>query len=200
MSQKKKPSNSKGITNKIFVGDGSLSFMWSAIEVNVGIICASIPMLKPLVILIIPGFLSLSGHGSRTRHESTHQAGQRDLNANTNSNTQSIQSTQSTQRDPSVNAYDQSQPTQPDLRVDTSDQSTIPCDGTPNIYTAQCAPKISPVGAPLRQVWKSLLLVTTLFFFWGFAYGLLGVLRSKSAALYNFTTSQSLGLQGAYFA
>lgn len=31
---------------------------WSAIEVNLGIVCASLPALKPLIIKIIPGFSS----------------------------------------------------------------------------------------------------------------------------------------------
>jgi fucose permease len=35
----------------------SLSFMWSAVEVHVGIICACVPSLKPLVARIIPSML-----------------------------------------------------------------------------------------------------------------------------------------------
>lgn len=37
-----------------FAWNASLSLMWSAVEVNVGIICACIPTLKPLIIKILP--------------------------------------------------------------------------------------------------------------------------------------------------
>lgn len=37
-----------------FAWNASLSFMWSAVEVNIGITCACIPTLKPLIIKIFP--------------------------------------------------------------------------------------------------------------------------------------------------
>ncbi|CAO2648301.1 Nn.00g075680.m01.CDS01 [Neocucurbitaria sp. VM-36] len=40
----------------------SATAYWSAIEVNLAIVCASLPALKPLLVKIIPGF---SSHGSR---------------------------------------------------------------------------------------------------------------------------------------
>ncbi|KAL2152655.1 hypothetical protein VTH82DRAFT_5839 [Thermothelomyces myriococcoides] len=40
-----------------FSWNASLSLMWSAVEVNVGIICACIPTLKPLIIRIRPSML-----------------------------------------------------------------------------------------------------------------------------------------------
>ena len=40
-----------------FSWSASLSFMWSAIEVHVGIICACVPSLKPLVAKILPSML-----------------------------------------------------------------------------------------------------------------------------------------------
>ncbi|EAQ85777.1 hypothetical protein CHGG_07030 [Chaetomium globosum CBS 148.51] len=40
-----------------FSWNASLSLMWSAVEVNVGIICACIPTLKPLIIRILPAML-----------------------------------------------------------------------------------------------------------------------------------------------
>jgi hypothetical protein len=36
---------------------------WSAIEINLGIVCASLPALKPLIVKIIPGFST--NHSSR---------------------------------------------------------------------------------------------------------------------------------------
>jgi FHS family L-fucose permease-like MFS transporter len=42
-------------------------------------------------------------------------------------------------------------------------------------------------------------LVTSLFFLWGFAYGLLDVLNAHFRAVLNITKTQSTGLQAAYF-
>lgn len=41
--------------------DTSLSFMWSAIDVNVSIVCACIPTLRPLVSKIMPSFVTGAG-------------------------------------------------------------------------------------------------------------------------------------------
>jgi fucose permease len=46
-----------------FAWYASLSFMWSAVEVNVGIICACVPTLKPLISRILPNLI-YSNHGT----------------------------------------------------------------------------------------------------------------------------------------
>lgn len=46
-----------------FAWYASLSFMWSAVEVNVGIVCACVPTLKPLVSRILPTLI-YSNHGT----------------------------------------------------------------------------------------------------------------------------------------
>ncbi|KAF2085513.1 L-fucose permease Glucose/galactose transporter-like protein [Saccharata proteae CBS 121410] len=50
-----------------------------------------------------------------------------------------------------------------------------------------------------RQSIIPVALVTTLFFLWGFAYGLLDVLNSRFQVALDITQGQSSGLQGAYF-
>ncbi|KAH6690622.1 fucose permease [Plectosphaerella plurivora] len=47
-----------------FAWNSSLSFMWSAVEVNVGMICACIPTLKPLIIKILPAMI-IDPNGTR---------------------------------------------------------------------------------------------------------------------------------------
>lgn len=53
-------------TNKNEEGDfswiASLSFMWSAVEVHVGIICACVPGIKPLVAKVFPSLLGRIKH------------------------------------------------------------------------------------------------------------------------------------------
>ncbi|KAF2826496.1 hypothetical protein CC86DRAFT_351203 [Ophiobolus disseminans] len=75
---------------------------WSAIEINLGIVCASLPALKPLVVKIIPGFstrhssrgygTALSGNMSRNHglaskavrdtHDADMELGKKSINAN----------------------------------------------------------------------------------------------------------------------
>ncbi|KAJ9658489.1 hypothetical protein H2198_003641 [Neophaeococcomyces mojaviensis] len=57
-------------------------------------------------------------------------------------------------------------------------------------------------GASALTVKQSIVpvaLVTTLFFMWGFAYGLLDVLNAKFQTALNITAAKAGGLQGAYF-
>lgn len=48
-----------------FSWNASLSFMWSAVEVNVGMMCACIPTLKPLILKIVP-MLLMDPNATRT--------------------------------------------------------------------------------------------------------------------------------------
>jgi MFS transporter, FHS family, L-fucose permease len=50
-----------------------------------------------------------------------------------------------------------------------------------------------------RQSLVPVMLVTTLFFMWGFAYGLLDVLNAHFQDVLGISASQASGLQGAYF-
>jgi hypothetical protein len=58
--------------NANFSWNASLSFMWSAVEVNVGIVCACVPTLKPLIIRILPAMLV---DPNRTLRSSTRTGG-----------------------------------------------------------------------------------------------------------------------------
>lgn len=68
-----------------FAWNASLSLMWSAVEVNVGMICACIPTLKPLIIKILPAAIvdpngnsnsELSTYGTNSREKELTQATQ----------------------------------------------------------------------------------------------------------------------------
>ncbi|KAJ4407438.1 hypothetical protein N0V82_009928 [Gnomoniopsis sp. IMI 355080] len=54
-----------------FAWNASLSLMWSAVEVNVGMICACIPTLKPLIIKILPAAI-IDPDGSDNSNMSTY--------------------------------------------------------------------------------------------------------------------------------
>ena len=52
------------LTSLDFSYDASMALMWSAVEVNVGIICACIPTLRPLVKRLVPEMVSEGNHSS----------------------------------------------------------------------------------------------------------------------------------------
>lgn len=54
-----------------FAWNASLSLMWSAVEVNVGMICACIPTLKPLIIKILPSAI-IDPNGTQNSNISTY--------------------------------------------------------------------------------------------------------------------------------
>lgn len=56
-----------------FAWNASMSFMWSAVEVNVGMTCACIPTLKQLIVTLFPGLVgeSRDGSGRSTQKEPT---------------------------------------------------------------------------------------------------------------------------------
>jgi fucose permease len=53
--------NARLVEQKDFPWYASLSFMWSAVEVNVGIVCACVPSLKPLFQRFLPSFIRSAG-------------------------------------------------------------------------------------------------------------------------------------------
>lgn len=77
-----------------FAWNASLSLMWSAVEVNVGMICACIPTLKPLIVKILPAAIvdpdgisgsELSTYGTNSREKELTQANQNGTNPSTSS-------------------------------------------------------------------------------------------------------------------
>ncbi|OKL58978.1 hypothetical protein UA08_05757 [Talaromyces atroroseus] len=61
--------NSKA--NQDFSWYGAFTFMWSAVEVNTGIICACIPSMKPLAARLLPRMIKGSSDTSPHSHSST---------------------------------------------------------------------------------------------------------------------------------
>ena len=53
----KNTGSSRVVEQKDFPWYASLSFMWSAVEVNLGIVCACVPSLKPLFLRFLPSFI-----------------------------------------------------------------------------------------------------------------------------------------------
>jgi hypothetical protein len=57
----------KGMQVKDSTYNGVTTYMWTAIESNVGIICACLPVLRPILQQLIPWFLERTGRTSKNR-------------------------------------------------------------------------------------------------------------------------------------
>lgn len=261
-----------------FAYNASLAFMWSAVEVNVGIVCACIPTLKPLIKKILPAMIldRASGRrGSSNTHETkrigpvasqfgdqrrpapadnillpeatplpptsalplsplsdTHPGGHREDIEEGQPNFAEFLTV------PTALAQDFARPhstthatdlplsplseTRPrgqreDIEeegINMGESLTVPRGmGTASLRrnsTARTANtlyfgfvnmKVPKTMMKIRgkESFKYCIMVTTLFFLWGFSYGLLNKLNLEIATLARYSTSQTIGLSAAYF-
>lgn len=210
-----------------FAWNASLSLMWSAVEVNVGLICACIPTLKPLIVKILPSFL-IDPDGTTTSNLSTYGTGTVDKEASRN-RTDTEPHTSLDGPPDGVAAPNQA------YQQDTAGgQMCLDFLTTP--YMADAAPSTTAQGQarPPRKkdTWLSgrsrrdnavyfgfvnmkrpksmiktspaeslryCIVVTILFVLWGFSYGLLDTLNTVISTIGKMSTAETLGLTCAYF-
>ena len=188
----------------------SLSFMWSAIEVHVGIMCACVPALKPLVSRILPSMLrdvnETNGSCDRTYGSGRGSDGPRsDVPVEKDPRTDPGNPAMDTGPGSSGNDMDM-------LEFITTPETADTDTRSPTVASARTGstafydfvnvnrPK-SMLHMSNREAFFPLALVTILFFLWGFAYGLLSVLNSQFLLIAKHTSSsQSVGLHSAYYA
>ena len=193
----------------------SLSFMWSAIEVHVGIICACVPSLKPLVSKILPGLI----------RDRNNPADLSDIHDKTAAPMEDFTVAQQSPLPPDSPARAQQPNHGGDGDMDIMDFLTTPDMDTPATRTqtamtstTSASRNNSHAGSgtffdfynmkktrPMtkltnKQSYVPLALVTILFFLWGFAYGLLDILNSQFQLVVHVTSGQALGLHASYFA
>jgi fucose permease len=202
----KKLGTSTGID---FAWTASTALMWSAVEVNVGIICACIPTLKPLIKKLLPSMITDSHPG--TEKTASFSDSQRRFVAN---------------HGPSV-AAGAVQPLQPaqvggnqeeqmgmmdflttpgmnpaEMEAGLAQSNTIRTAATENTVYFGFIDMRRPKSMLKTRGWESFkycTVVTILFFLWGFSYGLLNTLNTEIAKIAGESTSQTLGLTSAYF-
>lgn len=189
----------------------SYSFMWSAIEVNVGIMCACVPALKPLVSRFMPHLLRDEGDVTE-KHSSVDGMPTFEMAA--------------AQRIPSMPdpAYLTTHPsrepveegdigmmdflTTPDMQNNTLERSqTMLTNSTRNTRAetptffdfVNMKNRKSFVQMTTRESLFPVIAVTALFFIWGFEYGLLDVLNRQFQQVSHMSAAQSIGIHGAYF-
>lgn len=205
-----------------FAWNASLSFMWSAVEVNVGMACACIPTLKPLVLKLLPAMLH-DPYGSRlsrtckstsapdtppparrlpgAARDSTATPKRGDL-ASDNRPTDDIpMSAVEFLTTPDLrHGSDSTAPGSDAARVQT--HATMSTNSVENgIYFGfvnMTKPK-SMLRANAFESFKYCTIVAILFFLWGISYGLLNTLNNAVAAVNDMSDAQTLGLTSAYF-
>lgn len=195
-----------------FAWNASLSLMWSAVEVNVGMMCACVPTLKPLVLKLLPAML-YDPDGSRsvvskgpndsdspsTRRESVQPPPPaalpiaqplRDSNAPI-----SAMEFLTTPFQRSVGEASQAGNSTPATTNMTSSSTT---EGVYFGFVNMSRPK-SMLRANKWESFKYCTIVSILFLLWGISYGLLNTLNNVVATVNNMSTAQTLGMTSIYF-
>jgi fucose permease len=217
--------NPRTIEQQDFPWYASLSFMWSAVEVNLGIICACVPCLKPLFSRFFPSFIrdageELSPHGSIDEGNLKLPG----VRAEGSAPNGSMVTNPAAFRKPAVKEYSGD---------DSGDEMGFlnmlagPDDDAPHSKIHRTSTKLTRTGtggstasasasasdfdfvtmSSTRNVLKlsnresiwPIAVVTVIFFLWGFAYGLLDTLNAQFQKVVNISTEESLGLHAAYF-
>jgi fucose permease len=194
-----------------FAWYASLSLMWSAVEVNIGIICACIPTLKPLVTRILPKLIH--DHTQHSSDKSVSFASPVNL-ATENDAPQNLPSPPeaTAQSLPHVSEggnQEQEMGMMDFLTTPGMDPSHIQRAQTHQTHATENTVYFGFVNmrrprSMLKtrgmESFKYCTVVTILFFLWGFSYGLLNTLNAQISAISNSNSQQqSLGLQSAYF-
>ncbi|KAJ4267462.1 hypothetical protein NW762_003569 [Fusarium torreyae] len=201
-----------------FAWNASRSLMWSAVEVNVGMMCACVPTLKPLVLKLLPSML-YDPDGTRA----STPKGPNDSDSPSTGHRASIQQPppvaqpgmQPPLNDTPLSAmeflttpFDQPAPTRPPQRTEQSNgtfqtsttmtSSTGTVEGVYFGFVNMAKPK-SMLKCNKKESFKYCTIVSILFLLWGISYGLLNTLNNVIAAVDNMTTAETLGMTSVYF-
>lgn len=211
-----------------FAWNASLSLMWSAVEVNVGMICACIPTLKPLIIKILPAAI-IDPNGTQNSNLSTYATGSEKDNGRGPQDASEPPMSPRSPRDvmatrPPAQADASGEHvdvleflTTPDMvhnrasSVATNEQLNAQGTSTNLMshgmrrdnalyfgFVNMKRPK-SMIKVSPSESFHYCTIVTVLFLLWGFSYGLLNTLNNVIAAVANMSSAETIGLTSAYF-
>ncbi len=195
----------------------SLSFMWSAVEVHVGVIVACVPGVKPLVTKVFPNLLGRIKHAGELTGNPFYGPGdaqwanlapktQNTLSVPPRSPTSASHPASGGENSMGMLDFLTTPETTPAMLQRT--QTVAATVGTTRSRTpsltifdfvndnqARCMVKLTN-----KQSYAPLALVTILFFLWGFAYGLLQVLNQQFQIIVGTDPGQAVALHSAYYA
>ena len=216
--------NARVVEEKDFPWYASLSFMWSAVEVNLGIVCACVPSLKPLFLRFLPGFIRSAGDvsmpGGSFEAEEKGPEGMHDLAMPWHQQDARVLTNPAALKKPSAAEYrgggDDDELGFLDFLTGPPEERGRPSPihrTTTNVSRAATRKGAArsdfdfyDMGRPRTMLTlsnrESLLpvaIVTVIFFLWGFAYGLLNVLNTQFVTIAKLSQPQSLGLHASYY-
>ena len=225
----KNNANARIVEQKDFPWYASLSFMWSAVEVNLGIVCACVPSLKPLFLRFLPGFIRSAGDVSLNRASADPEKKAPDDSTDLGisqdpEDTSGLQLTNpAALKSPSAAEYRGGSgddelgfldfltgPPDKGSELGAIHRITTNMSHFSRIPTSKGAAKSdfdfydmggarTMLTLSNRQSVRPVAVVTFVFFLWGFAYGLLNVLNSQFEVIAKLGQPESLGLHAAYF-
>jgi fucose permease len=202
-----------------FAWYSSLSFMWSAVEINVGIMCGCVPALKPLARRFLPSWIidHTSMHDASGTHTSDEPVLHPDL---VDSRRRSDQLTPPLSplaklppargsgdepmdmmeflTTPDMNELPQLRPTNTAITYATTMRTTRRQSMTFFDFV-NTAKKKNITLLSVRESVYPVLMVTFLFFIWGFAYGFLDVLNSRFQEVARMSDWENVGQHSAYY-
>ncbi|KAK5946463.1 hypothetical protein PMZ80_000606 [Knufia obscura] len=199
----------------------ALSFMWSAIEVNVGIVCACVPSLKPLFLKFAPNFIKDSDDVSPMSSIDV-VAEKKNEPLSTMNTDMTVLTHPAAFRKPAIQEYDGDDDGD---YMGFLNMLSSPDEEAPRSGVARNATSMSRISRTTtagsaasefgfvkmdksrnmlkinnRQSLWPVAVVTFIFFLWGFAYGLLDVLNAQFQTIAGLSSGEALGLHGAYYA
>ncbi|KAK8017947.1 fucose permease [Apiospora marii] len=202
-----------GQTN--FAFNASLSLMWSSVEVNIGIACACVPTLKPLIIRILPSMLVDPDGTLRTTDTSTKQPSEASNRSGLGEGSVSLPGVARVAESPSAQVSAMEFLTTPDMMELGRSGSSNNLGRTPTGRTTATTTTVnensvyfgfvnirrpkSLMRTSVSESFKYCTVVGILFVLWGFSYGLLNTLNNVIAQVAGMTVAQTLGLTSMYF-
>ncbi|KAI1616264.1 MFS transporter [Exophiala viscosa] len=194
----------------------SPSFMWSAVEVCIGISCACVPSLKPLFLRFMPLLIKDEG-------DSQTQNGSVDLTrtnqsaiSNLPKGNVSMLNHPAAFHKPSTPEYcgedDGDQMGFLNMLAKTPSNDMLGLERTSTRRSRRSVAKTTASDFKFvnmskrnmlklsnkQSIWPNAV-VTVIFFLWGFAYGLLDTLNSRFEQVAKLSSAQGLGLHAAYY-
>ncbi|KAK4949775.1 hypothetical protein LTR10_011617 [Elasticomyces elasticus] len=194
----------------------SPSFMWSAVEVCIGISCACVPSLKPLFLRFMP--LLIKDAGDTLTQNGSVDFGRTNQSAVSNlpKGNVSMLNNPAAFRPPSTPEYcgdddgDQMGFVNMLTKTPSSDMAGLERTSTRRSRRSLAKTTTSDFKfvnmskknmlklSNKQSIWP-IAVVTLIFFLWGFAYGLLDTLNSRFELVAKLSTDQGLGLHAAYY-
>ncbi|KAL6234228.1 hypothetical protein BDW75DRAFT_213068 [Aspergillus navahoensis] len=182
-----------------FAWYASLSFMWSVVEVNVSVMCACVPSLKPLVARLVPKLIRDSSGATRTNPSEPlplSPSGPPQISTADAIISDSVEPTGLTAiaTGPTVaTAYTDAEANTA-THTSASDPRSMTFFDFVNMKKPANMLKLSNKESIAPNA-----ITTVLFFLWGFAYGFLDILNEQFQQIVRLDSWRSLGLHCVYF-